>query len=157
MAEIEALASELQRKIARFALFCAVQPSGEASAPDNAAAVEWVHGALEDLTATALGMELACEQTFLRASQADLLRANQAEKQSGARFAGRNGSLARERAWCRRYCIGCNNHCSSGNCTYRSESYSGHSGSGGWFGGRVLIGFSGAGRLSLRSRPLGCR
>jgi hypothetical protein len=82
LAEIEALAKELQRKIARFVLFCAVQPSGEASAPDNAAAVEWMHGALEDLAATALGMEMACEQTFLRASHADLLRANQAEKQS---------------------------------------------------------------------------
>jgi hypothetical protein len=82
LAEIEALVKELQRKTARFALFCAVQPSGEASASDNAAAVAWMHGALEDLAATALGMEMACEQTFLRASQADLLRANQAEKHS---------------------------------------------------------------------------
>jgi hypothetical protein len=82
LAEIEALVKELQRKTARFALFCAVQPSGEAADSDNAAAVAWMHGALEDLAATALGMEMACEQTFLRASQADLLRASQAEKQS---------------------------------------------------------------------------
>jgi hypothetical protein len=82
LTEIEALVKELQQKTARFALFCAVQPSGEASAPDNAAAVEWMHRALEDLAATTLGIQMACEQTFLRASQADLLRANQAEKQS---------------------------------------------------------------------------
>jgi hypothetical protein len=81
LAEIEALASELQRKVARFALFCGAQSSGQASAPENAAAVEWMHGALEDLAATALGMEMACEQTFLRASQADFLRANQGSLQ----------------------------------------------------------------------------
>lgn len=82
LAEIEALIEDLQRKTARFVLFCAVTPTGEASAPDNAAAVEWMHRALKDLAPTARGMQMACEETFRRASQADILRADQAEKRS---------------------------------------------------------------------------
>ena len=59
LAEIEALASELQGKVAGFALFCALHSSGEASVLDDAVAVEWMQGTLEDLAATALGIEMA--------------------------------------------------------------------------------------------------
>jgi hypothetical protein len=79
LAGIEDLASELKRKVAHFALFCAVQSSDEASVRANASAVAWMQEALEDIAATALGMEMECRKVLLRASQADFLRASEAE------------------------------------------------------------------------------
>lgn len=58
LAGIEDLAGELKRKVAHFALLCAVQSSDEASVRANASAVAWMQEALEDIAATALGMEM---------------------------------------------------------------------------------------------------
>lgn len=79
LAGIEDLASELKRKVAHFALFCAVQSSDQASARANASAVAWMQEALEDIAATALGMEMESREMLLRARQADFLRASEAE------------------------------------------------------------------------------
>jgi hypothetical protein len=81
LAEIEELAGELKKKVARYALFRAVQSNSEASSPDDDAAAAWIHETLDDIAATALGMELASREAFLRASQAEKLRAAQAGKQ----------------------------------------------------------------------------
>ncbi|MGP4033663.1 hypothetical protein [Pseudarthrobacter sp. 1C304] len=70
--EIEDLAVELKRKVTRFASFCEVQPFESASAAANAAAVEWAHEALEDIAATALGMELASGRALIRAGRTGL-------------------------------------------------------------------------------------
>lgn len=79
LAGIEDLASELKTKIAHFALFCTVQPPDDASARANASAVAWMQEALEDIAATALGMEMQSREALLRASQAEFLRTSQAE------------------------------------------------------------------------------
>lgn len=81
LAEIEDLAGELKRKVARFALFCAVQSSDEASARANAAAVAWTHEVLEDIAATALGMQIRSQQAYVWASRTDFLRAVEAKAQ----------------------------------------------------------------------------
>ena len=81
LAEIEHLAGELKRKVAGFALFCAVQSIDETSARTNRAAVEWMREALEDIAATALGMEMESREALFRTSQADFLRASEAGKQ----------------------------------------------------------------------------
>ncbi|WAH99046.1 hypothetical protein [Arthrobacter sp. MMS18-M83] len=59
MAEIEELIAELKRKVARFALFRAIEFAHEASEPGNVAAFESMNDALEDISAAALGIELA--------------------------------------------------------------------------------------------------
>ena len=79
LAGIEDLASELKSKVAHFALFCAVQSSDETSVRANASAVAWMQDAIEDIAATALGMEMESREVLLRASQADILRASETE------------------------------------------------------------------------------
>ncbi|MFE4230152.1 hypothetical protein ACFRJ8_19940 [Arthrobacter sp. NPDC056886] len=91
MAEIEERARELRRKAARFALFCAVESSDEAAARVNAAAVTWMQETLEDIAATALGMETAFREALLHAHQVDFLRASEADKQ--VRPFGREDSI----------------------------------------------------------------
>ncbi|MCX2749023.1 hypothetical protein OOZ51_14535 [Arthrobacter sp. MI7-26] len=66
LAEIEELIAELKRKVARFALFRSIQLADEASEPGNADAFESMNDALEDISAAALGIELASHQEFLR-------------------------------------------------------------------------------------------
>lgn len=64
---IEDLAGELKRKVARYAKLRAVQSSGASMGPADAAGVAWIHQALEDIAATALGLEIASRELFLRA------------------------------------------------------------------------------------------
>lgn len=66
LAEIEDLITELKRKVARFALFRSIRFADEASDPGNVAAFESMNDALEDISAAALGIELASHQEFLR-------------------------------------------------------------------------------------------
>lgn len=66
LAEIEELIAELKRKVARFALFRSIRFADEASDPGNVAAFESMNDALEDISAAALGIELASHQEFLR-------------------------------------------------------------------------------------------
>lgn len=71
LAEIEDLAGDLKRKVARYASLRAVQSAGVSSGPADAAAVAWIHQALEDIAATALGLEIASRELFLRAGMAE--------------------------------------------------------------------------------------
>ncbi|MGY3380204.1 hypothetical protein ACVWYS_002161 [Arthrobacter sp. TE12231] len=66
LAEIEDLARDLKRKVARYASLRAAH-SGASTAPADAAAVTCIHQALEDIAATALGVETALRELFLRA------------------------------------------------------------------------------------------
>ncbi|GAA3318662.1 hypothetical protein GCM10017710_37620 [Arthrobacter ramosus] len=66
LAEIEELISELKIKVARFTFFRSIQFGDEASEPGNGAAFESMIDALEDISAAALGIELASNQEFLR-------------------------------------------------------------------------------------------
>lgn len=70
LAEIEDLARDLKRKVARYASLRAAQSSGASTGPADAAAVAWLHQALEDIAATALGLEIASRELFLRAGMA---------------------------------------------------------------------------------------
>jgi hypothetical protein len=67
LAEIEDLAGDLKRKVARYASLRAVQSDGVSRGPADAAAVAWIHQALADIAATALGLEIASRELFLRA------------------------------------------------------------------------------------------
>lgn len=71
LAEIEDLAGDLKRKVARYASLRAVQSSDVSTRPADAAAVAWIHEALEDIAATALGLEIASRELFLRAGMAE--------------------------------------------------------------------------------------
>lgn len=70
LAEIEDLATELKRKVAQYALFRAIHSPDQTAALENEAAVAWMHENLEDIAATALGMEMASREVFLRAGSA---------------------------------------------------------------------------------------
>lgn len=74
LAEIEDLTGELTRKVARFALFCALQSSGEASVRADTAAVEWMQEALQDIAATAIGMKMGSRAALSGQAKVDLLR-----------------------------------------------------------------------------------
>ena len=67
LAEIEDLARELKTKVAQYALLRATKPPDVATGPANGAAGVWIHETLEDIAATALGMDLASKEVFLRA------------------------------------------------------------------------------------------
>lgn len=71
LAEIEDLAGDLKRKVARYASLRAAQSAGVGTGPADAAAVAWIHQALEDIAATALGLEIASRELFLRAGMAE--------------------------------------------------------------------------------------
>lgn len=71
LAEIEDLAGDLKRKVARYASLRAAQSAGVSTGPAHAAAVAWIHQALEDIAATALGLEIASRELFLRAGTAE--------------------------------------------------------------------------------------
>lgn len=68
LTEIEDLVAELKAKVARYSLLRS-DPSLAAttSLPDNRSAAEWMHEALEDIAATALGIELASQERMFRA------------------------------------------------------------------------------------------
>ena len=70
LAEIEVLAEALKKKVARYSLLREAQSSGEAAEPDNETAMEWIQDALEDVAATALGIEIASRELLLRAASA---------------------------------------------------------------------------------------
>lgn len=68
LAEIEVLAETLKKKVARYSLLRAAQSSEEGAEPANETAVVWIQDALEDVAATALGIEIASRQLLLRAA-----------------------------------------------------------------------------------------
>ncbi len=76
LAEIEDLAGELNRKVARYSSVRAVQAPEGPSSPTDAAAVAWIHQTLEDIKATALGLEIASREAFIRAGMAEEQRLN---------------------------------------------------------------------------------
>ena len=72
LAEIEDLVAELKAKVARYSLLRSdpsrTDPSRtDPSHPDNKTATDWMHEALEDIAATALGIELASQERIFRA------------------------------------------------------------------------------------------
>jgi hypothetical protein len=86
LTEIEDLVAELRGKVARYSLFRSGPSFNDASHPDNRAAAEWMHEALEDIAATALGIELASEVRISRmrsAAEQDLYSETNQEPKSG--------------------------------------------------------------------------
>ena len=71
LAQIKDLAGDLKRKVARYASLRAAQSAGVSTGPADAAAVAWIHQALGDIAATALGLEIASRELFLRAGIAE--------------------------------------------------------------------------------------
>ena len=71
LAEIEVLAESLKKKVARYSVLRAAQSSEEAAEPANETAVVWIQDALEDVAATALGIEIASRELLLRAAARD--------------------------------------------------------------------------------------
>jgi hypothetical protein len=66
LSEIEDRITELKGMVTRFALVRSVQSSEEDSGPGNEAAVRWIHDALDDIGAAALGIELNSHEGLLR-------------------------------------------------------------------------------------------
>lgn len=67
LTEIEELVAELKAKVARYSLLRSDPSLAAMSRPDNRSATEWMHEALEDIAATALGIELASHERMFRA------------------------------------------------------------------------------------------
>ncbi|MDI3210889.1 hypothetical protein [Arthrobacter sp. AL12] len=67
LAEIEGLAATLKEKVARYSLTQAPQPAEQAAGAASETAVLWIQDALEDIAATALGIEMASRELFIRA------------------------------------------------------------------------------------------
>lgn len=67
LTEIEDLVAELKAKVARYSLLKSDPSLTDPSHPDNRTATEWMHEALEDIAATALGIELASQERMFRA------------------------------------------------------------------------------------------
>lgn len=70
LAEIEELAGTLKEKVARYSSSRAVELSEHAAEQANRTALVWIHDALEDIAATALGIEIASRKLFLQAASA---------------------------------------------------------------------------------------
>jgi len=70
LAEIEELARALKENVARYSSSRAGHSSGLAAEPANETAVVWIQDALEDIAATALGIEIASRKLFLQAASA---------------------------------------------------------------------------------------
>lgn len=70
LGEIEELAETLKQKVARYSSSRAVEFSEQATEPANETAVVWIHDALEDIAATALGIEIASRKLFFQAASA---------------------------------------------------------------------------------------
>ncbi|WAH98227.1 hypothetical protein [Arthrobacter sp. MMS18-M83] len=73
MAEIEDLVRKLKKKVARFGMLRAVLSCDLPRDRANETAVTWIHDALEDISATALGIETASGKLFLRVASAEAL------------------------------------------------------------------------------------
>ncbi|WP_157366320.1 hypothetical protein [Arthrobacter sp. Soil763] len=70
LAEVEDLAETLRKKVARYASLRAAQPSALVEDPASETAVLWIQHALEDIAATALGINIASRELFLQAASA---------------------------------------------------------------------------------------
>ncbi|WP_445154207.1 hypothetical protein ACTWLI_12935 [Arthrobacter sp. Hor0625] len=68
LAEVEDLAETLRKKVARYASLRAAQPSALVEDPASETAVLWIQHALEDIAATALGINIASRELFLQAA-----------------------------------------------------------------------------------------
>lgn len=82
LAEIEDLTGDLKKKVARYASLRSVQASGGPTAIADAAAVAWIHQTLEDIAATALGLEIASQELFLRVGMAQEQNVKTAQEQT---------------------------------------------------------------------------
>lgn len=71
LAEIEVLAGALKEKVARYSALRAAQFSDQAGELADETAVVWIQEALEDIAATALGIEIASRELFLQAASAE--------------------------------------------------------------------------------------
>lgn len=86
LAEIEDRITELKGMVTSFALVRSVQSSGEGSGLGNEAAVGWMHEALDDIAAAALGIELKAREGLLRfklVAVQDLMTETAQEPESG--------------------------------------------------------------------------
>lgn len=84
LAEIEGLAATLKEKVARYSLTQTPPPSDLAAEPANETAVLWIQDALEDIAATALGIEMASRKLFIQAaSEQDSQRETAREQPAG--------------------------------------------------------------------------
>lgn len=86
LAEIEDRITELKAMVTRFALIRSRQSCEEVWGPGNEAAVEWMHEALDDIAAAALGIELKSHEGLLRIKLAgvqDLMVEPAQEPESG--------------------------------------------------------------------------
>lgn len=70
LAEIEDLTRVLKEKVARYSSLQANRPHAEVGEGANETAVLWIQDALEDIAATALGIEVASRELFLRSASA---------------------------------------------------------------------------------------
>lgn len=74
LTEIEDLVTELKAKVARYSRLKSDPSLNDPQRPDNQAATDWMHEALEDIAATALGVEPASqERLFYAISEADAI------------------------------------------------------------------------------------
>lgn len=71
LAEIEALAEMLKEKVARYSSLRVAMSSDQAGELADATAVVWIQDALEDIAATALGIEIASRELFRQAASAE--------------------------------------------------------------------------------------
>lgn len=67
LVEIEKLTEQLKHKIHGYVTLRATQISDQSMVPDNEAALTWVQEALDDIAATARGIEIASHEMFLQA------------------------------------------------------------------------------------------
>ncbi|MDN4644474.1 hypothetical protein [Arthrobacter sp. PsM3] len=70
LAEIEELAGALREKVARYSGSQAAQSFAQSAEPADETAMVWIQDALEDIAATALGIEIASRELFFRAASA---------------------------------------------------------------------------------------
>ncbi|HSL36697.1 MAG TPA: hypothetical protein VK883_07710, partial [Arthrobacter sp.] len=71
-------------KVARYSLTQTPPPSDLAAEPANETAVLWIQDALEDIAATALGIEMASRKLFIQAaSEQDSQRETAREQPAG--------------------------------------------------------------------------
>lgn len=70
LAEIEDLTRVLKEKVARYSSLLAHRPHADVGTGADATAVMWIQDALEDIAATALGIEVASRELFLRSASA---------------------------------------------------------------------------------------
>ena len=70
LAEVQELAEALRQKVARYSTLRAALFSAEAPEPANETAVLWIQEALEDIAATALGIQITSRELYFQVASA---------------------------------------------------------------------------------------